>query len=103
MKNRFWLHTMQNIPAQLTTWALYSQGYTYNPVCIKDRTDILPDYLSRNPEENEKLHIATNIISGLVDSNLLSNKNISSHQDKDEFCEAMKSFLLNGKELLEHC
>ncbi|MGM0718333.1 MAG: iron-containing alcohol dehydrogenase, partial [Halobacteriota archaeon] len=50
-----WLHTMQNTSARMTRWMLRLQAYSYTPMYIKGRTNILPDYLSRNPDTEENL------------------------------------------------
>jgi hypothetical protein len=91
---------MQNTSARLTRWVVRLQAYSYTPIYIKGHTNILPDYLSWNPDTEGNL--ITAIQHDFVDLELLSNENILRHQDKDGFCTAMKSLLLNGKEPLEH-
>ncbi|KAK2702459.1 hypothetical protein QYM36_018930 [Artemia franciscana] len=99
-KSLIWLHTMQKSSARLTRWVLRLQAFDYTPIYIKGCSSILPDFLSRNPQEISEQSLT--IAKKQEDSAIFLIRNIALHQDKDDFCTSMKRFIAEGKELPEH-
>ena len=99
-KSLIWLHTMQNSSTRLTRWVLRLQAFDYNPIHIKGCSNILPDFLSRNPQEKSEQFLTLAEIQ--EETAIFSIRDIALHQDKDDFCSSMKRFIAKGKELPEH-
>ena len=97
-----WLHTKQNGSARVMRWVLGLQEYDQQSVYIKGRSDISPDFVTRNPGRKDKSPVATTLDNLFADRDVLSNKNTSLYKDKDEFFAAMKEFLTKGKEPSQH-
>ncbi|KAK2716768.1 hypothetical protein QYM36_007050 [Artemia franciscana] len=95
-KSLIWLHTMQNSSTRLTRWVLRLQAFDYTEIYIKGRSNILPDFLSRNPKEISEQSLTIAEIQ--EESAIFSIRNIALHQDKDDFCSSMKRFIAEDED-----